>query len=492
MNAGFNIDELLAVVADATNSNLDNLPATGSGANGHKPNTTAKVDVPDWMPRHIASAVTSTRDRSHAHHVFLTKCVFANLNDDQIVQAARLHLPSVDKYGDRLDAEVRRSVTKARQWLNQQGDPHFAGYKPAYIDSIDAEAPRDLSIDEIDRLLGEIEGSAAKLLATDDETTTWRDRIVDGATWLRTSAPSITSVWGDETTIPVARNQPTIIAGAPGVSKTTMVQQLVLGTIGVPGYETLLGWPVLEMPDGQNALILASDRPDQARLSMMRMIDGEEAWETLEQRLRIWTGPPPESIAKRPSLLLEMAQEAGSGIVVVDSLKDLAIGLSDDEVGARVNQAHQYLAAAGIDVVTLHHPRKRGRDNADARWTLDDLYGSAWIGAGAGSVIFLEKGPTSIEATQVKSPNGIEGTWRYTIDLATGGLAVGGRNEVLAAVEDAGPTGITTSDVARWVLAVDKPTSAQVERVRRELRQLEETGMVERTGAGNTSRWVAA
>lgn len=60
---------------------------------------------------------------------------------------------------------------------------------------------------------------------------------------------------------------------------------------------------------------------------------------------------------------------------MIDSLKDAALKLSEDETGAGWNQARQYAIEAGTELVELHHPRK-GQDGNRKPSKLDDLYGS--------------------------------------------------------------------------------------------------------------------
>ena len=288
--------------------------------------------------------------------------------------------------------------------------------------------------------------------------------------------------------MPCPRRQPTIIGGPTGTGKTTLGQHLLLGAIGAPGFATLLGWPVAALDKGY-ALYLAADRPDQARLAMRRLLTSDDQWDTVDKRLKVWPGPPPASIAADPLLLHKMCAEAGARFLLVDSLKDCALQLSDDRISGAVNEAHQHVIAGGCDVVALHHPRKRSRDNPDTRLTIDDLYGGAWLAAGAGSVILLNREPTCIEAVQVKSANGHDIEFRYTMDSTTGVLIGGAIDEVLAAVI-AGVTGIQTTAVARVVHRVADPTRAQVEGVRRQLRRLEESGLIHGVGSGPKSMWV--
>jgi replicative DNA helicase len=223
---------------------------------------------------------------------------------------------------------------------------------------------------------------------------------------------------------------------------------------------------------------------------MLRLVTSETAWEAVEKRLTVWQGPPPEDIAANPLLLLEMARYADATLVVPDSLKDFAMKLSDDAIGAKVNQAFQHLVADGRDVVAPHHVRKVGRQDSDKGITIDDLYGSVWIFNGAGSVVYLEKGPVDVELRQLKTPNGREASLRFALS-ASGEAFVGDGDPVLAAVREAGDVGVSTSWAAACLFHKDKPSDAEIERVRKRLVALEGLGMVQRDKAGRSSKWVA-
>jgi hypothetical protein len=90
------------------------------------------------------------------------------------------------------------------------------------------------------------------------------------------------------------------------------------------------------------------------------MVDPDD----VKGRFVVWRGPLPGDLVKNPTLLLDMAERPDATFVVVDSLKDVALRLSDDETCAAVNVAMQLLVREGIDVVSLHHPRKLGGDDS--------------------------------------------------------------------------------------------------------------------------------
>jgi hypothetical protein len=106
---------------------------------------------------------------------------------------------------------------------------------------------------------------------------------------------------------------------------------------------------------------------------------GEEHRAQLHEHLTVWQGPPPGDLAKYPSLLLELCKQACADAVIVDSLKDAAVGLSADEVGAGYNRARQNACAAGVQVLELHHLRKALTRIEAEHPTTDGVYGSTWI-----------------------------------------------------------------------------------------------------------------
>ena len=182
----------------------------------------------------------------------------------------------------------------------------------------------------------------------------WAALIVDGKTWLTSGPDHPDPLWGDGAVVLAAKGQPTTIAGPQGAGKSVFGQRLALGHIGITNH--ILDIPIA--PGTRNVLYLASDRPEQARLSMRRMVPQPDDLDTLGDRMRVWKGPPPEDVAKQPLMLLQMAEAADADLIVIDSAKDVALKLSADEVGAAYNSALQHCVAHDIEVVALHHPRK--------------------------------------------------------------------------------------------------------------------------------------
>ena len=124
-------------------------------------------------------------------------------------------------------------------------------------------------------------------------------------------------------------------------------------------------------------------------------------------------------------MLAELAALADADTIIIDSLKDAALKLADDETGSGWNRARQMAIEAGAELVELHHPRKAQADNRKPS-KLEDLYGSRWITAGAGSVIILwgEAGDPVVEFIHLKAPAAAGPPFMMGIDPAAGTVHV--------------------------------------------------------------------
>jgi hypothetical protein len=207
---------------------------------------------------------------------------------------------------------------------------------------------------------------------------------ISGAAFALDAPTRIASIWGSGTNVLWAAGEPALLYGPDGVGKTTLTQQLVLRLVGI-GPPRLLGHAV-PRAEGK-VLYLALDRHPQAARSMRRMVT-EQDRETLDERFVVWQGTAPFDLVRHPESLAEFAHERGAGVVVIDSLKDIAPKLSDEDTGGAINRAWQLCVEAGVEVLSLHHPRKAQADNKKPR-TLADVYGSRWLTAGCGSVLLL-------------------------------------------------------------------------------------------------------
>jgi replicative DNA helicase len=311
-------------------------------------------------------------------------------------------------------------------------------------------------------------------------------RTIDGASFILDSPQQIPAVWGSDEHVLWSQGEPLYIVGPPGVGKTTLGGQLLLARLGL--IDRVLDWPVTA--GRHRVLYLACDRPQQIARSLRR-VASEDHREVLSKNLVVHRGPPPADLAQRPSTLIEMARRADADTVFVDSLKDVAIGISDDKVGAGLNQSIQYCIAEGIEVAGWHHQRK-GQDGRPPK-TLEDVYGSTWITAGAGSVILLwgQAGDLIVDVIHLKQPASEVGPLKIEHDHAAGRTSVFRGFDLFRYLRNQ-PHGATATDVARHWFEKEKPTDNERKKAQRDLNRLVDKGLAHREepslgGSGGTN-----
>lgn len=295
----------------------------------------------------------------------------------------------------------------------------------------------------------------------------------DGGSFIFDTPDTPPAVWGSGEDVLWAEGEALTIYGGSGVGKTTIAGQLVRSLILGDG--PVLGHPVT--PATGRVLYLAMDRPRQAARSLARQFHPSHRG-ILAERLTVWPGPPPEDMAKRTGLMVQMCREAGASHVVVDSLKDAAVGLSEDAVGAGYNRARQAVLADGVQVLELHHQIKARADGVKG---IDQMYGSTWIAAGAGSVLYLEgqPGDAVVKLRHLKQPAAEVGPFDVMHDDSTGLSTVVDDADPLALVRARGS--LEVSELASILFATDAPDRNQVEKARRKLETLARKGLVTRT-----------
>ncbi|MEA2385544.1 MAG: replicative helicase [Solirubrobacteraceae bacterium] len=297
---------------------------------------------------------------------------------------------------------------------------------------------------------------------------------VDGAAFFLDAPNQIEGVWGTHPHVLWARGEPLMIAGPDGVGKTTLAQQLMMRRAGV-GADEFLGMAITPDPD-RRVLYLALDRPRQAARSGRRMV-GEANRDALRSRLVVWRGSVPFDVVRAPDGLRALARQHGAGMVIIDSLKDLANNLSDEDTGSAINQAMQACVAADIEVLALHHQRKAQGDNKKPR-TLADVYGSRWLTAGCGSVVVLwgDAGDPIVELSHLKQPADEVGPLTLLHDNRRGTTIVHDELDLVALVLRQAPEMATARSIAAALSKRKDPTPNETEKARRRLDAETEAG----------------
>lgn len=289
---------------------------------------------------------------------------------------------------------------------------------------------------------------------------------MDGGSWLFDQPEEVPSRWGIGKEVLWAEGQALILAGPQGTGKTTISGQLVRALVGLQ--DSVLGFPV---KPATRVLYLAMDRPRQISMAIARSFDPEDR-PTASERLTVRPGPPWKDLAENQNLLRNMALKRGCDVIIVDSLKDAAIGLTDDEVGAGWNRARQTAIAAGIDVLELHHLVKNRAASGHVR-TIDEVYGSTWITSGSGSVLLLvgEPGDSLVELHNLKTIADCVGPLKveHDHDAGTSRVIDGASPLALLAASD---EGMTAPELAKQLFSTDHPTDRLIEKARRLLNNL--------------------
>lgn len=293
-----------------------------------------------------------------------------------------------------------------------------------------------------DRLVKEIE--AEQLLAQSNV------QVFNGVAFLEDIQPG-EPVWGTGKVVAWPKNQGFMVFGTDGTGKSTVLQQIALGRLGLRD-SNVLGFDVAL--DERSVLYLALDRPAQIRQSIARMVDlnSSTVYDTLKRRLTVIKGPVPFQCDTNPKAFVDWCLGlAGDdcGLVIVDSVKDMVSSPKEDVAGAGFNDVVQLFIGKGIEFGCAHHNRKESQQNARPR-NLADVYGSRWLTAGMGSVLNIWRNDDgSRELTQLKAPYGnpfrpVEYTDDY--DSGTSKITDDWRSELASHLSAAGRDGLTDAE----------------------------------------------
>lgn len=343
---------------------------------------------------------------------------------------------------------------------------HDAPEAEGYEEPVDELKPDRLLAYDDDGNLYEVD----EFLDGDRHTLPGGDAILD-------EPDDVPAVWGDGSEVLWSEGEAFMIAAPAGVGKTTLAQQIVLGLVGQRS--EVLGYRFHGAP--RKVLYLAMDRPRQILRSFRRMV-AEDDRDILNEQLLVRKGPMPADLAVDPTLLVQLARSVGADVVIVDSLKDAAVKLTDDETGGKVNRAIQHAVALGIDVLVLHHQRKG--QNGEKPKKLEDVYGSTWLTAGMGSVVLLwgAAGDAIVEMVHLKQPAEVVGPLKIEHDQARGETTIYRGFDLLRFL-NLNPAGVTAQQVAVAMFEKPNPTDNNVRQARRKLAAAVERGIATRKGA---------
>lgn len=299
------------------------------------------------------------------------------------------------------------------------------------------------------------------------------DRAELGGSFLLDVPKTTPSVWGAGDQVLWPEGESLLLVGPPGVGKTTLAGQVLRARLF--GGD-VLGLPV--QPTGSRVLYLAMDRPQQIKRALARSFRGADR-QALNDRLVFWPGPLPGDLTTDPELLLRLARRYDVDTVIVDSLKDAVAGIAEDRPGAAYNSARQHCLAGGVELLELHHMKKSG-ENGSAPVNLADVYGSAWLTAGAGSAVLLwgKAGDPVVKLSHLKQPAAEVGPFSVAHDHLNGVSTVADRVDLVALALAAGAEGITATDAARHLYDTTKPTKAESDRTRTRLKKLVASGLL--------------
>lgn len=379
--------------------------------------------------------------------------------------------------GDTHKEGVRAGVDALTGWLESRGAevrcaaiPLLPGQTNTGLDDYLASVPEDKR-----------QTAALELLETSGGAS---DKLVDGLSFLAVDEPDEPPLWGHEDAAALwSSGESLFIFGPPGAGKSTLAHLVVFGRLGL--VPDVLGFPVRD--DGRKVLYLAMDRPKQIMRAMRRLARPAHA-NTLRDRLIVHPGPLDFNITKgeNRNALRDMALRNGVGTIVVDSVKDALPNASDEDAAGAYNLARQAALAAGVEWIELHHNRKANGTNKEPN-TLEDVYGSRWLTAGAGSVLSLWQDEPGSPVVALRHIRASGEKWRDTtliLDPEAGTLATESE-ETLEDFIGRNPKGFT---VAQAVSALHKgkaATRGQAQTVRNKLKRLEKRGLLELCPGGS-------
>lgn len=311
-------------------------------------------------------------------------------------------------------------------------------------------------------------------LSDDDPTALFQDRLVSGGLFVSGANAGNRPLHGEGDEVLHAAGEPTLVVARTGLGKSTYSQNYVLHRINVRT-DPFLGLPVTPLPLDRSILYIAADRPRQIQNSLRRMVSDDDL-AVLDEAVMVWRGPLPFLINQEPLRLatfvrsLEVSTKRTFDEVIIDSLKDVAMELAKDEGGSAVAVALARLVADDRNVLVLHHERKAERVTKKVPGSIDDIYGSQFLGACAGNVVYLygEPGAHIFTLHHLKQSADQVGPLTIRHDHTTGRLELEAAPDLLSVLRRR-PQGMTAKDACVVLYGDENPTANTIEKARRRL-----------------------
>ena len=119
---------------------------------------------------------------------------------------------------------------------------------------------------------------------------------------------------------------------------------------------------------------------------------------------------------------------------------------------------------------------------AGRRPSVADIYGSAWITNGTGSIILLtgDPGDPIVGFLHLRAPANTVGPYKLIHDQDAGTFDIHDQTDLLSIARASGIHGVTATAAASAIFDATKPTTPQVEKARRRLDKLVDKGLVQR------------
>lgn len=292
--------------------------------------------------------------------------------------------------------------------------------------------------------------------------------VVRGDSIFETS-PAPDNIWGFGSDSLWVAGEGLMIAAPTGVGKTTLGGQVLSGLLGIT--DRVLDLPV--KPATKPVLYLAQDRPTQIVRALVRPGQlGSGDPDQLRDRLVIHKGPLDFSVNATPEALVKYAKSFGAGTLIIDSVKDMLLNVSEEDSGQAFNSAVQYCLREGIEVLAYHHVTKASKGD------LADVYGSAWLTAGMGSVIGLhgKAGADGVEFTHLKQPADLVYMGMLSLDRHAGTFTSGHarasnvqeltrQSDVIQFLRSAGENGATVKQIAAGLMKQEAAVRTAISRL---------------------------